>query len=1070
MVMLSVRVHKFEQKAGRKIDFDKKESARFNKKKVRCYKCQQRGHFTRECRAMGGNDKQIYSSFKIKKIGKKEEDSKDLITVDTFVDWTYHDGESDVVIASKEFGMIAGCDTEDAIQEGTVKIYNLITGSDTEEASTTGDAEEFALMGVTSKTKLDNHLVQTERWRISSKNLFRLIDSSMSVRTKVGLEFNNHIRENELGWDDSAFSVFTTNSEDVKGRPLFSSGTHLIKDCDFYEKQMVNKTVGIWVGPVHSRHKVNHQNQFVPQAALLRTGKVNIPPAKSQPVPTGKPKVFALVPTGRQNRPFPVPTDRGYSPSELQQFNLFSISQICDKKNRVLITDTECLVLSTDFTLPDERGNLACLVANASVDESVKWHRRMGHVNYKNMNRLVKGNLVRGLPPKLFKHDHTCVACCKGDEGYFVGYSLSSKAFKLFNKRTKKVEENLHVDFLENKLIEKGAGPNWLFDIDTLTNSMNYVPVVVAGTSSTNISSVPESSGISNPTATSKVPSADQLEPTVSLIVEYDILTVSLPVPTVCLDNSPESSSGLRLISKRVFSHEDAPSLGNVLTFSNRFEDTFEDTTNAVTLNGVEVDLSNMETSIPEEGTDYEEVFAPVAMIESIKLFLAYASFMCSIVYHMDVKSAFLYGTIDEEVYVMQPPGFQDPEFQDKVYKVEKAMYGLHQAPRDWYDVRLANTPMDKENPWGKDRPDFLENKPIEKGAGPNWLFDIDSLTNSMNYVPVVVAGINSINFSSTKEAAGQDVKKDVSSLRYIVLPNWFHETHLESSTSNAHDACNADDPKSSGNSNPTATSTNLPVDHMETLAVETPIPTVSSPVPTACLNDSPELSSDIRLISKRVTSQDDTPSLDNILTLTNRFEDILGVTTNTDDTNGVEADLGNMETTITASPTPTFRIYKDHPKIYQMDVKSSFLYGTIDEKVYVMQPPEFQDLEFLTRVYKVEKAIYGLHQAPRAWYVYQMDVKSSFLYGTIDEKVYLKGHPKLGLWYPKESPFDLVAYSDSDYGGASQDCKSTTGGCQFLGRRLILWQCKKQIIVATSTTKEEYVAAASGCGQVLWI
>nr|GEZ54290.1 hypothetical protein [Tanacetum cinerariifolium] len=66
----------------------------------------------------------------------------------------------------------------------------------------------------------------------------------------------------------------------------------------------------------------------------------------------------------------------------------------------------------------------------------------------------------------------------------------------------------------------------------------------------------------------------------------------------------------------------------------------------------------------------------------------------------------------------------------------------------------------------------------------------------------------------------------------------------------------------------------------------------------------------------------------------------------------------------------------------------------------------------------------------------------------------YLKGHPKLGLCYPKESPFDLVAYSDSDYGGATQDCKSTTGGCQFLGRRLISWQCKKQTIVATSTTE----------------
>nr|GEX22793.1 putative ribonuclease H-like domain-containing protein [Tanacetum cinerariifolium] len=400
-------------------------------------------------------------------------------------------------------------------------------------------------------------------------------------------------------------------------------------------------------------------------------------------------------------------------------------------------------------------------------------------------------------------------------------------------------------------------------------------------------------------------------------------------------------------------------------------------------------------------------------------------------------------------------------------------------------------------------------------------------------------------------------------------LRNFITEIENLKELSNAQDACNVDTPESSGNSNPTATSTNPPADHMETLAVVTLIPTVSSPVPTACLNDSPKPSSDTRLISKRVTSQDDTPSLDNILTLTNRFEDILGVTTNTDDTNRVEADLGNMEDNISASPTPIFRIHKDYPKnpswveamqeeLLQfkiqnvwnfvdcpkgMDVKSAFLYGTIDEEVYVMQPPGFQDSEFLARVYKVKKAMYGLHQAPRAWYgtLSKYLLTNGFQRGTIDHTLfirrqrgdfilvqvyvddiifgssnlqlcrefedlmyekfqmsamgelnfflglqvlqkkdgiflsqdkhqvtpkechlhaverifrYLKGYPKLGLWYPKESPFDLVAYSDSDYGGATQDRKSTTRGCPFLGRRLISWQCKKQTIVATSTTK----------------
>ncbi|GKB85642.1 putative ribonuclease H-like domain-containing protein [Tanacetum coccineum] len=86
-----------------------------------------------------------------------------------------------------------------------------------------------------------------------------------------------------------------------------------------------------------------------------------------------------------------------------------------------------------------------------------------------------------------------------------------------------------------------------------------------------------------------------------------------------------------------------------------------------------------------EDGIDYDDVFAPVARIEAIRLFLAYASFKDFVVYQMDVKSAFLYGKIEDEVYVCQPLGFEDPEFPDKVYMVEKALYGLHQAPKAWY-------------------------------------------------------------------------------------------------------------------------------------------------------------------------------------------------------------------------------------------------------------------------------------------------------------------------------------------------------------------------------------------------
>ncbi|GJY73904.1 hypothetical protein Tco_0478335 [Tanacetum coccineum] len=95
----------------------------------------------------------------------------------------------------------------------------------------------------------------------------------------------------------------------------------------------------------------------------------------------------------------------------------------------------------------------------------------------------------------------------------------------------------------------------------------------------------------------------------------------------------------------------------------------------------------------------------------------------------------------------------------------------------------------------------------------------------------------------------------------------------------------------------------------------------------------------------------------------------------------------------------------------------------------------------------------------------FQVTPKTSHLLAVRRIFRYLKGKPTLGLWYSRDSPFELVAYTDSDYARATQDRKSTTEGCQFLGNRLISWQCKKQTVVATSTIEAEYVAAASCCG-----
>ncbi|GJW37554.1 hypothetical protein Tco_0060474 [Tanacetum coccineum] len=135
-----------------------------------------------------------------------------------------------------------------------------------------------------------------------------------------------------------------------------------------------------------------------------------------------------------------------------------------------------------------------------------------------------------------------------------------------------------------------------------------------------------------------------------------------------------------------------------------------------------------------------------------------------------------------------------------------------------------------------------------------------------------------------------------------------------------------------------------------------------------------------------------------------------------------------------------------------------------------ILKKFDFASVKTASTPIETQKPLVKDEEAICACSRFQVTPKTSHLSAVKRIFRYLKGKPKLGLWYPRESSFDLESYSDSDYAGANLDRKSTTGGCQFLGRRLITWQCKKQTIVATSTTEAEYVAAASCCGQVLWI
>nr|GEY97596.1 putative ribonuclease H-like domain-containing protein [Tanacetum cinerariifolium] len=315
----------------------------------------------------------------------------------------------------------------------------------------------------------------------------------------------------------------------------------------------------------------------------------------------------------------------------------------------------------------------------------------------------------------------------KADEGFFVGYSMNSKTFRVFNSRTRIVEETMHITFLEIKPNVAGSGPTWLFDIDTLTKSMNYKPVVAENKSNGKLFDSCTSKVDSEPPHGSNVdiPNIHECKQTLNVSVGYDVdknivygcaddlnmpnleeivysdddedvgaeagmtnldtnITVSLiptsriykdhPVKQIIRDihSTPQTRRMTKSILVDLLYGKRA--IGTKWIYINK-----KDERGIVVRNKVRL-VAHGYTQ--EEGIDYDEVFALVSRIEAIRLFLAYASFKDFVVYQIDVKSAFLYGKIKEEVYVCQPLGFEDPKFPDRVYKVEKALYGLHQALR----------------------------------------------------------------------------------------------------------------------------------------------------------------------------------------------------------------------------------------------------------------------------------------------------------------------------------------------------------------------------------------------------
>ncbi|GJT21564.1 putative ribonuclease H-like domain-containing protein [Tanacetum coccineum] len=761
--------------------------------------------------------------------------------------------------------------------------------------------------------------------------------------------------------------------------------------------------------------------------------------------------------------------------------NLIDESQVLlrvPRKNNMYSVDLKNIV--------PKRG-LTCLFAKATSNESKLWHRRLGHLNFKTMNKLVKGNLVRGLPSKLFENDQNCVASQKGkqhrasfvtadfsrftwvfflatkdetsgilksfitgienlvdhkvkvigcdnetefknkemnqtlieaartmladsklpttfwakavntacyvqnrvcpitilntidhlgkfdgkaDEGFFIGYSLNSKAFRVLNSRTRIVEENLHIRFSESTPNVVSSEPDWLFDIDALTRTMDYEPIV-AGT---------QSNGFASKKASDN---ACQVRNEIEPVKNYILLPLWTADPPFSHDPKSSHNDGFKPSSDDRKKVEEDP----------RKDSKCNDQENEDNVN------STNYVNAASTNEDYD-----VGGKTSIEL------------------------NFDPNMPALEDYTIFDSSRNNEDDGAEADMNNL--------DTTIQVSP----NPTTR----LHKDHPLDQVIG-----DLQSAIQIRNMSKNLEEHMLLVLFNK---------EQTIKTFKIACLLAFYHRKNLKRNKNDERGIV---------------------------------------------------IRNKARLVAQGYT-QEEGIDYDEVFSPVTRIE-------------AIRLFLA-------------YASFKDFV-VYQMDVKSPFLYGKIEEEVYPLELVYVDDIIFGStkkdlcnafeklmhekrlhgflevtaaqkfRFTKVKTAstpmetqnpllkdedgeevdvhmyrlmigllMYLTSSRPDIMFVvcacarYQVNPKVSHLYAVKKIFRYLKDQPKLGLWYPKDSPFDLVAYTDSDYARASLDRKSTTGGYRFLRCRLISWHCKKQTMVVNSITKVEYVADSSCCGQVLWI
>ncbi|KAI3757461.1 hypothetical protein L6452_04998 [Arctium lappa] len=890
---------------------------------------------------------------------------------------------------------------------------------------------------------------------------------------------------------------------------------------------------------------------------------------------------------------------------EQLRYNLLSVSQVCGKKHSIFFTDLECIILAPGFKVVDEKmillrtprndnvycldmenvstdSSLNCLVSKASLDESSLWHRRMCHINFKTMNKLVKNNLVIGLPSKVFSCDDHCVVCLKGKQHKT---SHNSKELNTISNSL----QLLHMDLF---------GPTNVMSIGKKSYSLVIVDDYSRFTWVYFIRTKDETSGLIK-----------------SFILRIENQT-NQKVKVIRSDNGTEfKNHDLNTFCEekgieRQYSAPRTPQQNGVAERRNRtlietVRSLLADSKLPITFWAEAVNttcyVQNRVLVVkPKNKTPYELLNKRKPFIGFFKPF----GCTCTI---LNTKTHL--GKFDSKADDGFLVGYSS---QSKAYKVFNSSSRIIEE---------------------SDNVKCNENTPNSIGSGPQWLFDIDSLTNSLGFSSDEHAGSRSGGSGNVQvqDIIPQSVIFPIPTMEHVEIcekenatePTQSEEVRRDEQNSEYEEPEVADEiPSADLNDSNIEVGINEEPSHQTRTQKNHPpelvIGDISSPMVTRNQSRLQALQDQQHTVLSFFLSQIEPKKVYDAMKdsswieamqeelLQFKLQDVwelvdlpkghraIGtkwIFRNKKDERGIV--IRNKARLVAQGYTQEEGIDYDEvfAPVARVEAIRLFLaYASFMQ----FKPPGFENPSYPDRVYKLKKALYGLHQAPRAWYdtlstyllengfergiidktlfikrrkkdillvqIYVDDIifgstkdqmcrdfeelmhksfkmssmgKLTFFlglqvkqqkdgifisqskyvkdildkYGLSDSKPastpmethkqitvdlegvifqvkpkqshlqavkrifrYLRGQPRLGLWYPYESNFDLIAYSDSDLGGANMDRKSTSGGCQLLGARLVSWQCKKQTTMSLSTTEAEYIVAASCCSQVLWI